>query len=115
MKSVLKYLGYAALAVVALFAALLAYSATQPSIDRIQTLTFQGKTLHVVTIGSKGAFKIKTDGNGSEIETLGRRYVIATKGRDFLLDGQVLDTSTGKEFSIVLHPDGRRELKPGRY
>lgn len=112
---VLKVFGIALIVVVLGFAAIVLSSDPDKSADLIQTLSNGGKTLHVVTIGSRGAFSIKTSPDGSEIETLGRRYSITHNGVQFLLDGAPLDMRSGNEFSLILHKDGHSELKPGKF
>jgi hypothetical protein len=112
---VLKVLGIALAVVVLGLVAIVFTSDPEKSADLIQTLSNGGKTLHVVTIGSRGAFSITTSPKGSEIETLGRRYSISHNGAQFLLDGTPLDMRSGSEFSLILHKDGHRELKPGKH
>jgi hypothetical protein len=110
-----RILAYVLGTVVLLFGLLLFYSARQPAVDRIMTMKVQGKTVHVVTIGSDGAINVKTSDSGNEFTTMGRRYVITRSDQGLLLDGKPLDISNGNEFSLLLYKDGRQEMKPGKY
>jgi hypothetical protein len=111
----LKVVGVLLLAVIGGLVAIVLLADPDGGADRIQTLTRNGKTMHVVTIGSRGAFRISTSPSGSEIDSLGRRYTITHDGTRFLLNGSPLDPGSTDEFSLILRKDGSREIRPGKY
>ena len=95
----MKILKNIAIVLFAIFTALYALGTFLPqqNTERVaQTLTFNGKTVHLVLRG-EGPISYKTE----------------TADGTLIVNGQKLDLSDGNEFTIAFMPDGKFGLRKG--
>ncbi|WP_439541110.1 hypothetical protein [Hyphomicrobium sp.] len=93
---ILKNIGIALFVVITALYALDTFLPKQPTERVVQTLTFSGKTVHLVLRG-EGPINYKTE----------------TADGTLIVNGQKLDLSDGSEFTIAFMPDGKFGLRKG--
>jgi hypothetical protein len=98
IRKILKYLGYAllALVVLAIAAIILAQFAPPPSAGVMQTLSSNGKTVHLMQ-GDTGPISFSASMEGDAV----------------IVNGQKLDLSGGDLFTVKIFTNGRMELHKG--
>lgn len=93
---ILKNVGIALFVVITALYALDTFLPKQAAERVVQTLTFNGKTVHLVLRG-EGPISYKTE----------------TADGTLIVNGQKLDLSDGNEFTIAFMPDGKFGLRKG--